>query len=97
MLHDYHQHTKQFNDFQMIHTSFINNPDSLRELTIFIMSLVSSLEIISVVKPDLNIFLLIAASVADAAAVNPNGIKTLLADGVSTFPIKGNLVFNNWS
>ena len=34
-------------------------------------------------------FLWIAASVADAAAVNPNGIETLLANGLSTFPIKG--------
>ena len=34
-------------------------------------------------------FLWIAASVADAAAVNPNGIETLLATGLSTFPVKG--------
>ena len=33
--------------------------------------------------------------VSDAAAVNPNGIKKLLANGLSTFPIKGNLVFSN--
>ena len=36
-----------------------------------------------------------AASAADAAAVNPNGIKTLLANGLHTFPIKGNPVFSN--
>ena len=36
-----------------------------------------------------------AASVADVAAVNPNGTKTLLANGLSTFPIKGNQVFSN--
>ena len=36
---------------------------------------------------DLNIFLWIAAS--DATAVNPNGIKTLLASGSSTFSVKG--------
>ena len=36
------------------------------------------------------------ASVADAAAaVKPNGIKTLLANGLSTFFIKGNPVFSN--
>ena len=35
---------------------FMNNPDSSRDLTIFI-SLISSLEIISVAKPDLTIFL----------------------------------------
>ena len=33
--------------------------------------------------------------VTDAAPVNPNGIKTLLANGLSTFPIKDNLVFND--
>ena len=35
------------------------------------------------------------ASDADAAAVNPNGIKTFLANGLSTCPIKGNSVFSN--
>ena len=34
-------------------------------------------------------------SVADATAVNPNGIKTLLAKGLSTFLIKDNPVFSN--
>ena len=33
------------------------------------------------------------ASVADAAPVNPNGIKRLLANGLSTFPIKGKSSF----
>ena len=55
----------------------------------------SSLKIIKVVNPDLNIFLCIAASVADAAVVNPNGIKTLLHNGLSTFSIKGNPDFSN--
>ena len=32
----------------------------------------------------------IAASFADAAVVSPNGIKALLANGLSTFSIKGN-------
>ena len=36
-----------------------------------------------------------AAFIADAATVNPNGIKTLLANGLSTFPIKSNPVFSN--
>ena len=54
------------------------------------ISFISSLGIINVVVPDTNIFLWTAASVADAAGVNPNGIKTLLANGLSTFPIKGN-------
>ena len=34
-------------------------------------------------------------SVADADAVNQNGIKTLLANGLSIFLIKGNPVFSN--
>ena len=44
------------------------------------MSSTSSFDIISVVVLDPKIFLCIPASVADAAAVNPNGIKTLLAN-----------------
>ena len=58
-------------------------------------SYISSLDIIKVVNPDWNIFLSIAASVADATAINPNDIKTLLANGLSTFTIKGNPVFSN--
>ena len=37
----------------------------------------------------------LAASVADAAAVNPNCFTTLLANVLSTFPIKGNPAFSN--
>ena len=59
------------------------------------MSFISSFEIINVFIPDPNIFLWIATSVADAAAVIPNGIGTLLANGLSTFPIKGNPVVRN--
>ena len=40
--------------------------------------------------PHPNIFWWIAASVADATAVNSNGIKTLSANGLSTFLVKGN-------
>ena len=57
------------------------------------MSSISSFNIISVVVPD-PIFLCIFASAADAAS-NPNGIKTLLANGLITFFINGNPVFNN--
>ena len=32
---------------------------------------------------------------AAAAAINPNGIITLLANGLSKFPIKDNPVFSN--
>ena len=69
------------------------------------MIFISSLEIIIVIlrkaksegqqRPDVNIFLWIAASVASAAVVNLNGIKTLLAKILSTFPIKGNPIFSN--
>ena len=59
------------------------------------ISSISSLEIIKVLNPDPNIFLWIAASVAYTAAVNPNGFKTLLANGLSTFPIKDNPIFSN--
>ena len=58
-------------------------------------SFISSFEIINVAVPDPNIFLLVAASVADAAVVNLNDIKALLANGLSTFFIKGNPVFSN--
>ena len=56
------------------------------------ISFICSLEIINAVMPDPNIFLGIAASVADAAAVNHNDIKTILANGLSTFPINHNPV-----
>ena len=48
-----------------------------------VISFISSFEIIAVVTPDPNIFLWIAASAADVAAVNSNGIKTLLANVLS--------------
>ena len=48
-----------------------------------------------VVNPDPNILKWIAKSVADAAAVNPNGIEMLLANGLITFPIEDNPVFSN--
>ena len=76
-------------------TSFIGKPDSSRDLTIFIISFIFSLEIINVVVPDPNIFLWIAASIAYAAAVNPNGIKTLLTNGFTRMFIKGKPVFSN--
>ena len=76
-------------------TDFINKSDSSRDLIIFMISFISSLEIINVVIPDPNIFLGIAASVADAAAVNHNGTKMFLANGLSTFPISSNAVFSN--
>ena len=40
-------------------------------------------------------FLCIPAYAADATAVNPKEIKTLLANGLITFFVSGNLVFSN--
>ena len=51
------------------------------------MSSISSFDITSVVVPDPKIFLCIPASAADAVAANPNGIKTLLVDGLITFSL----------
>ena len=56
---------------------------------------ISWFDIISVVVPDAKIFLCVPASAADAAAVNSNGIKTLLANGLITFFINDSAVFNN--
>ena len=58
------------------------------------MSLISSLKIISVVKQDQSIFLWIDASVVNTA-INSNGIKRLLANVLSTFPLNDNPLFNN--
>ena len=51
------------------------------------MSSILSFDIISVVVllPNPKIFLFILVSVADTAAINPNEIKTLLANGLITF------------
>ena len=59
------------------------------------ISFISSFKIINAVIPDPNIFLSIAGSVADVAAFNPNGIKTILASGLGTFFIKGKPGFTN--
>ena len=54
---------------------FINKPDSLRDLTIFMISSISSIKTLNAVVPDPTIFLSIPASTAAAAAaVNPNCI-----------------------
>ena len=46
------------------------------------MSCISSFDIISVVVPDHKISLCLPASAADVAAANPNGIKSLLTNGL---------------
>ena len=61
-----------------------------------LISSISSFDIISVVLlPDPKIFLCIPETAADAAAVNPKGIKTLLANGLITFFISGNPGLSN--
>ena len=57
------------------------------------ISFISSFKITYVIMPDPNIFFRIAASVANADADNPNGIKTLLANGLSTSFSKSKPVF----
>ena len=76
-------------------TPSFNKPDFSRYLIIFMITLIPAFEITNVVMPDQKAFFSIAASTADAAAVNPNGIKTLLANGLSTFLIKDKPVFSN--
>ena len=47
------------------------------------------------VVPDLKTFFWIAASVINAAAVNPKGTKTLLANDIGTLFINGNPVLTD--
>ena len=70
------------------------------------MSSNSSFDFISVVLreaedegrlPDRKTFLCIPASAVDAVAVNPKGIKTLLANGLIIFFIRGSPFFSNGS
>ena len=59
---------------------FTSNPDSSNDLTIFIISSLSSFKFINVdVRPDPQVFFRIAASTADIAVDNPNGNKTLFS------------------
>ena len=76
-------------------TPFINNPDSPRGAVILTISFFSLIYIINVVLPYPNIFLWIFTSVADAVVFNSKCIKTLLADGFSTFPVQDNPVVSN--
>ena len=78
-------------------TPFINKPDSSNDSTLFLISIISSFVIINIVLPDPNIFLWIDVSVADVDVVNPNGVKTLLANDLSTSFVKGNPIFSNGS
>ena len=59
------------------------------------MSFISSFDITSVVVPEHKIILCIITSAADAGAINPHGIKALLANGLITHFINGNPFFSN--
>ena len=59
------------------------------------LSFISLIKIIKVVIRDLKMLFWITASVANAAAVNPTGVKTLLTNGFSTFLIKDKIFFSN--
>ena len=50
----------------------------------FIISFISPFEIIKVVVPESCIFLWIPASIAEVAAVIPNGAKTFFSKGIAT-------------
>ena len=60
------------------------------------MSFISLFEIIKVVVPEPSIFFLIPASIAETAAVIPNGAQTIFAKGIAIF-INGpaNLINND--
>ena len=83
-------------------TSWIYKPDSLRDLTIFII-FISSFEIISAVvrsakskgQTDPKIFIQIAPSVVYPAAYKPNENRILLVNGLRTLFIKSKPVFSN--
>ena len=59
------------------------------------MSVISTLEFLSVALPNRNNLLWRAVPVTDAATANHNGIKTYLANDLSKFLIKDNLAFSN--
>ena len=59
------------------------------------MFFISSFKVISAAVPGLKILFRIAASVADLAAVNPDGNRTLLANNLSKLLIKDKPVFSN--
>ena len=90
--------------FHLFHKRLLSfKRDSLQEFFIFMISFISSFEIVNVSRfdksegraTDPRTFLRIAESVAAAVAVNLNDIKTLLANCLSTFSIKDNPVFSN--
>ena len=82
---------------------FINKLDSSGDLNILMILLISSFGINNLVickamtegELDPNIFLWTVSTVADATAVIPNSIRTLLGNGSSTFFIRHWPLFSN--
>ena len=70
--------------FQLV-TPFSKILESSRAWIIFIMSFISSFEIIKVVVPEPSIFFWISAPIAEAAPVIPNKAKTTSAKGITAF------------
>ena len=70
-------------------TPFITKPDFSIDLTMLMISSFSSFKVSYVAIPNPKLLLCIPASAADATAANPNGVKTHLANDLSTFFIKG--------
>ena len=68
---------------------------SSRAWTIFIMSFNFSFQIIKVVVPEPCIFFWILASIAEAAAVIPNGTKIFVANGTATSVNGPAILLNN--
>ena len=62
---------------------------------VFMISSISFFENIKVFVPEARIFLWTPGSAVGAAAVNSNGIKTLLANGVITFFTNGKTTLVN--
>ena len=72
-------------------------------MTVFVISFISLFDIINVVVrfdkskrwSEPLVFFWIAESVADATAVNHNGVKTLLVNGLVTCLVKGKPILSN--
>ena len=77
-------------------TPLNNKLESSWDSTILKMYSTLSFKIINVDVQDSKTFSCISVSAVDAAAVNPNGIKTLLANGLITSFVNGNSVFKSY-
>ena len=67
----------------------------LKKSTLFIMSSIPLFKIINVVVRKSKIFFWMPVTISDTPAVNPSGIKILLANGLSPFFIHCEAGFSN--